>query len=188
MKNIIKLGLITALMLGSSVQAMDANKEQLGLQLNQAARSGNYEIVKALLAQGAPVDVKDNQGWTPLMRAAENGHQRVCELLLAHHAQIDAKNSRGDTPFNIAVIGNYKAISELLIDAMLRPTKEQRDSVAALLASMKKIGRSKDERFVVGKNALIEIRLKNKQKVLSEVVKINSPTLRNQLTQYVNSK
>jgi ankyrin repeat protein len=38
--------------------------------------------VKLLLGQGAELESKDKDGWTPLLHAAEKGHEAVVKLLL----------------------------------------------------------------------------------------------------------
>ena len=43
--------------------------------LHQAAQAGDVERLRALLAQGEPVDQRDNSGDTPLMVAARVGHE-----------------------------------------------------------------------------------------------------------------
>ena len=42
----------------------------------------NARRVEMLLSQGARVDVRDEDGDTPLMFAAYFGHTKVCKLLL----------------------------------------------------------------------------------------------------------
>jgi len=48
-----------------------------------ASMKGNYEVVKALLARGAEVDLRDNDGFTALVLASARGHREVVKLLLA---------------------------------------------------------------------------------------------------------
>lgn len=65
--------------------------------LHFACQQGNYEIAEALLTAGAPVNVKDSWGNTPLWRAvfAYQDDPRLIRLLLDHGANPDlANNSR----------------------------------------------------------------------------------------------
>jgi ankyrin repeat protein len=48
--------------------------------------------VKALLANGANANAKDEGGWTALMSAALGGNAAVIELLLARGAHVNAKS------------------------------------------------------------------------------------------------
>lgn len=41
-------------------------------------------MVQALLAQGAEVNIQDDEGSTSLMCASEHGHAEIVKLLLAH--------------------------------------------------------------------------------------------------------
>ncbi|KAK3237557.1 hypothetical protein CYMTET_52372, partial [Cymbomonas tetramitiformis] len=61
--------------------------------LYAAASNGQKEVVEALLAKGAQVDLADKEGMTPLYRAAYNGHKEVVEALLAKGAQVDLANT-----------------------------------------------------------------------------------------------
>jgi ankyrin repeat protein len=61
--------------------------------------------VKLLLAHGADVNAKDNDGRTPLHRQAarKQAHDmRVAELLLAHGTDANAKDNDGKTPLHLA--------------------------------------------------------------------------------------
>jgi ankyrin repeat protein len=50
-------------------------------ELITAAEKGDIAVMQTLLAKGADVDVKDNDGVTALMYAAQNGHKHIVELL-----------------------------------------------------------------------------------------------------------
>jgi len=55
--------------------------------LHQAALNGNIEIVKAVLPCVKDINVKDNEGHTPVYYAAKYGHKSVAELLKAKGAK-----------------------------------------------------------------------------------------------------
>lgn len=151
----------------------------------------NYDkICELLLENNAQVDAKDYLGCTALMWAASRGCTDTCKLLLKNKARIDEKNNKDCTPLKFAAsYGNGpEDTCELLIDVMLKPTKEQRDSVVTLLGCMKKIKRSKDERFLLSRSALREIIQQNKPKAFAEIAKIENKTLKNELIQYVQNK
>lgn len=54
---------------------------QTGLML--AVSHGRMDMVQALLAQGADVNIQDDEGSTALMCASEHGHVEIVKLLLA---------------------------------------------------------------------------------------------------------
>jgi Ankyrin repeats (3 copies) len=49
--------------------------------LTQAARNGNYAVVKLLIEKGAKLEVRDTDGRTPLSWAIKNGHETIMKLL-----------------------------------------------------------------------------------------------------------
>lgn len=55
--------------------------------LHRAADEGNRPLVEELLAKGAEVNAKDNDGWTPLQFAAQQGHHEVVLLLRKYGAK-----------------------------------------------------------------------------------------------------
>ena len=81
--------------------------------LHWAASYGHADAVSFLMAQGAPVDFRNNGGSTPLMSAAGAGHLGVIELLLAAGADATATND-GDTAATIAASrGHTEAAARL---------------------------------------------------------------------------
>ena len=75
----------------------------------------SIEDVKRRLADGADVNAKDDDGWTPLFYAADEGHKEIAELFIAAGADVNAKTGRGFTPLYMAASGGHKEIVELLI-------------------------------------------------------------------------
>ena len=60
-------------------------------------RNDDSAGLKALLSQGADVNLKDSRGATPLMYAAASGSPEVMKLLIGAGADVNAKNSFGAT-------------------------------------------------------------------------------------------
>lgn len=73
----------------------------------RAARNGDIERLKNLLAKGAKVDVRERDGLTPLMVASLRGNSAVIELLIQHGACVNAEDNNEMTPLLFASI-NYK--------------------------------------------------------------------------------
>jgi ankyrin repeat protein len=77
--------------------------------LHLAAGERNLDTVELLLAKGAQVDAKDNDGSTPLHAWVTlwGGYAgvgiEVAELLLSHGADINARNETGKTPLAYAL-------------------------------------------------------------------------------------
>lgn len=61
-------------------------------QLHTACINGSLPVVRHLLEQGHPVNVRDNSGWLPLHEACNHGYLEIVKLLLDKGAAI---NDRG---------------------------------------------------------------------------------------------
>jgi len=92
---------------------MDAGKGDL----MDAARTGNAEKVKALIAAGADVNAKGEAGETALMGAASEGNAEAVKALLAAGADINAKNNNGETALMISEKSGHTDIIQLLKQA-----------------------------------------------------------------------
>jgi len=82
---------------GKGPSATSKKKGQDGSALMQAAKEGNVEKVKSLLAAGIPTDSRDTSGGTALMRASVEGRLEVVKLLLDKGADVNAKDNEGLT-------------------------------------------------------------------------------------------
>ena len=76
--------------------------ETLGGQLLQAASDGQGTFVRQLLARGAPANVTDSAGVSPLMFAARNGDLGTLQFLLSRGADTYARDSQGLTALDWA--------------------------------------------------------------------------------------
>ena len=79
-----------------------------------AAAGGNVDVVNALIAAGADVNSRSNDGSTSLTVAAFRGNLGCAKALIAAGADVNAKNNSGDTALMIAVKRNYPDIVALL--------------------------------------------------------------------------
>lgn len=159
-------------------------------QLGYHRKPGSTDICKLLIQNKAHVNATNNDGYTALMWAVCHPTEKeiFCDLLLAHNARVDITNANGRSPLMIAAAHRHSGICKLLIDAMLKPTKEQRDSVIALLGMMKRMKRCKDERFLISQCAFNEIMKQNNKKALAEIAKLNKGMLESELIQHMHSK
>lgn len=57
----------------------------------------DLDLAKRLLAKGADVNTRTNDGLTPLHLAANDGSADLAELLLANTAKVDAKDNWNST-------------------------------------------------------------------------------------------
>ena len=88
-----------------------------GMDIFQAAGTGNIGRIEELLASGADVNQQDIFGYTPLHRAALTGHTNAIRMLIKSGADVNQQNNDGRTPLHLAaIIGRADAI-RMLIEA-----------------------------------------------------------------------
>ena len=78
-------------------------------------KQNNIDKIKLLLAHGADVNFKDEDGYTPLGRASRNGRAEIVKLLLAHDADVNVKNYNGNTPLYWASYNGHSEIVKVLL-------------------------------------------------------------------------
>jgi len=94
------------------IRAQSINEELLA-----AARKGNLEAVKALLAKGADANAKTQHGATPLSYAADRGHLEIVKALIEHGAEVNARDSfYNSTPITWAAYNGHAEVIKLLLD------------------------------------------------------------------------
>lgn len=117
--------------------------------LMRAARRGDTEAVRALLAGGAEINRRNGNGGTALMYAAVGGHTEIVDLLIRHGADVDARGTNGWGALMVACAKGYVPIVERLLAAgadadlpdvygwtpLMRAIYEQRQAVARELLS-----------------------------------------------------
>jgi len=67
-----------------------------------AAREGDLESAKLLLAGGADVNQATEYAWTPLLTAANNRHYQLAQFLIEHGADVNKANKGSWTPLYLA--------------------------------------------------------------------------------------
>ncbi len=93
-----------------------------GEPLIDAARQGDVEAVRSLLASGADANTRPGDGMTALHWAAELGHAAVAEVLLSAGAEVEAKTRIGAyTPLHLAGRGGHGPVARALLDAGADP-------------------------------------------------------------------
>lgn len=59
-------------------------------------------VVKKLLRLGAKINIKNNDGWTPLHAAVKKNHEQIVYHLLKSGASKDVKSINGETASDLA--------------------------------------------------------------------------------------
>ncbi|KAI9771207.1 MAG: Ankyrin-2 [Geoglossum umbratile] len=76
------------------------------------------EVIEGLLEEGADVNFRDGDDWTPLHHAALGGNEDVIEILLEpqYKADIDATCPAGKTPLHYTTWQGWTAVAKTLLD------------------------------------------------------------------------
>lgn len=82
--------------------------------LFQASAKGDLATAKNLVEQGANINARSSEGYTPLHRAAQNGHREMVKYLLSMDADIDTQSENGDTPEGLAEENGHTDIAGLI--------------------------------------------------------------------------
>lgn len=86
--------------------------------LMTAARTGNVEIVQALLAHGADVNAKESaRGQTALMWAMAERHPELARVLIERKAEVNARSTSGFTPLLFAARQGDVESARILLEA-----------------------------------------------------------------------
>lgn len=93
-----------------------------GTALIAAAHLGHDEVVRVLIAAGAPLDHVNNLGWTAVMEAVVLGdggprHVATVKALVDAGANLELKDRQGDTPLVFAQRRGYAPMVRLLENA-----------------------------------------------------------------------
>jgi uncharacterized protein len=110
-----------------------------------AAREGNMETVKLLLAAGAPVGQESQGDHTPpMLMAAINGHFDIAKLLLEKGASPNQMSDAGATPLYATINVQYAAKS-----LYPQPTaqKQQKTTYLELMEALLKLGADPNARL-----------------------------------------
>ena len=86
-------------------------------KLQVAVIEGKYSVVRSLINQGYSVNVRDNNGWTPLHEAANHGHVEICKLLVENGAKVDSVMAQtGLTPLMDAMQSHQFECAKVLLE------------------------------------------------------------------------
>jgi len=98
-------------------EGADMKAKNNALFVAARAYKGALEMTQFLISHGVDVNVKMDDGWTPL-HAAAGGREaslEVVQLLISHGADVNAKSNDGRTPLGSTLFGRHIRIAQLLI-------------------------------------------------------------------------
>ncbi len=85
------------------------------VDLHRLVNAGDVDGLKAALATGADVNVRDARGWTPLMLAVDKGYTLLVPHLLEAGADPDIRLADGATALFMAAVHGHDEIIDLLM-------------------------------------------------------------------------
>ncbi len=97
-----------------------------------AASYGHTEIIKELIAAGADVNVKNNDGETALMSAAIGGRTEVVKILIIAKADVNAQDNKGETALIEAAYCGHTEVVKMLLRAGAKHGKTALDCIRTL--------------------------------------------------------
>jgi len=106
--------------------------------LYNAAKAGDEETIRRLLAQGINPDLKNPRNVSPLWMAAAHGNSSVVGLLLDTEAvDINSRSISGRSPIFWAAAGGYEDVVELLLERGANPDIADEDGQTPLSMARK---------------------------------------------------
>jgi ankyrin repeat protein len=100
---------------GADIDAVSKNKFT-ATPLQGAAAMEKVDLARLLIARGANVNCRGEEGGSPLHEAAGSGQLEFAKLLLDHGANINAKDDNGKTPLTIALELKQTEMAKFLRD------------------------------------------------------------------------
>lgn len=93
-------------------------KDKAGLSaIHYAVDGANVQAIEWMLLDGADVNAKDNNGWTPLIRSASvSGSADVAKMLIKFKAKIDVVDKENKNALLIATINGNLPLVKVLVE------------------------------------------------------------------------
>jgi len=98
---------------GADVAAVAKNPMKV-MPLHSGAAAHSGEIVRLLVENGAPPNVRQEGGWAPLHEAAQIGDKEMVKVLLEYGADPQVRSDNGKTPREMAQAKGHDEIVKLL--------------------------------------------------------------------------
>jgi ankyrin repeat protein len=124
--------------------------------LAMAVDRNHEEKVRLLLEYHADIEVKNENGYTPLIIATLHGNETIVRMLLDRGADIEAKDFKGRTPLHWAADKDHAAIVRLLLEKGANVLSRDKEG----FTPARLMGKALGERIVADENHPLGILLK----------------------------
>ncbi|XP_015668615.1 2-5A-dependent ribonuclease [Protobothrops mucrosquamatus] len=88
----------------------------MAAKLNVAVKKGDLQLAQQLLEEGANINAKVENGWTPLHSAVQRNSENIVNFLLEKGADPLARKDNGATPFILAGVTGNVNLLKLFLD------------------------------------------------------------------------
>jgi ankyrin repeat protein len=163
--------LATAIQDGKRAAALEMIRA--GADVNEAQPDGtrpihwavyrfDYDVMDALIAKKAKVDVTNEFGSTPLAEATKQGNARMVKTLLAAGSGTEGANADGQTALMIAIKNGDMPVFNLLIDAgaKVNAVEKVQDQTPLMWAAAAGRNASEMVKILIAKGANVNARAK----------------------------
>jgi DNA-binding beta-propeller fold protein YncE len=98
-----------------SNQSLTSTVMELSTPLHVACSIPHKDVAELLIAKGADINSRADNGYTPLNSACLRGQKDVVELLIGGGADMNVKDNKGQTALSLANEKGHTEIVELLL-------------------------------------------------------------------------
>ncbi|KAF4525911.1 hypothetical protein B566_EDAN014628 [Ephemera danica] len=97
-----------------------------------AARDGNVQMIRSLIANGVNINATDKDKNSGLILASRHNYKAIVKDLIDAGAYLDTRNINNETALFLAVYNNYTEICKMVLDAGADANTQNMDSYSAL--------------------------------------------------------
>ena len=102
------------LLLARGADASQVARNPMKIQALHSAVTGSFDSVKLLVEAGAPVNGKQDKGWTPLHEAVNRNDLEMTRYLVAHGADPRLQNDEGKSAIGLAADKGFVEVLKVL--------------------------------------------------------------------------
>ncbi len=120
--------------------------------------SRSEQVIHLLDADETLINVRDEDGLTPLHLAAQHGHLKLARFLIDHGASVDARDLMGATPLHRAIYEGHTHVVRLLLDRGANVHARDNEGNAPLDAAINPISKGETVNLLLSRGADVNTR------------------------------